>query len=132
MAEIQIGNLAKERASAAAVKQFGERLVRDHTSSSLELRMLAQKKGITLPTKLDQKHQELFDQLSKMKGAEFDRTYAKDMAKGHEKAIEKFETESKTGTDAEIKAWATKQLPTLREHLKMARDTEKAVGGNPR
>ena len=120
LAEEKIGKLAQDDASAAAIKQFGERLVTDHTKMNKELRDIAQKKGINCPDKLDQKHQQLMDQLVQIEGADFDRAFSKDMVAGHEKAVEKFEAEAKNGQNAEIKAWAEKWLPTLREHLKMA------------
>ena len=66
------------------------------------------------------KPKELCDQLSKLKGAGFDRAYSRDMVSGHEKAIERFEAEAKNGQDPAVKAWAEKWLPTLREHLKVA------------
>jgi putative membrane protein len=127
MAEVKLGKLAQQDASSAAIKHFGERMVTDHSKMNKGLREIAQKKGITLPEKLDQKHQELCDQLSKMKGADFDRAYSKDMVSGHEKAVERFEAEAKNGQDPEVKAWAEKWLPTLREHLKLARDAVKDV-----
>ena len=60
------------------------------------------------------------EELSKLKGAAFDQAYTKDMVAGHEAAIKQFEIEIKTGRDADVKAWAEKCLPTLREHLKLA------------
>jgi putative membrane protein len=78
---------------------------------------------------LDRKDQALLDQVSKLKGIEFDRAYTKDMVSCHEKAIEQFEIEAKNGMDTEVKAWAEKWLPTLREHLKLAQLAIKDVNG---
>ncbi len=122
MTEMRVGKLAQNDASSQAIKHCAERMADDHAKMNKELRDIAQKKGITFPDKLDQKHQELLDQLGKLKGADFDRTFVKDMVAGHEKAIEKFEAEAKNGQDPEIKAWAEKWLPTLRDHLKATRD----------
>jgi putative membrane protein len=117
MAEMKLGKLAQDRATAANLKQYGQRLVTDHTKMSAELQKIAQKEDATLPGKLDEKHQDLFDQLSKVNGATFDTNFSKDMIKGHEHAIAKFETQAKNGQDAELKAYAEKWLPTLRDHL---------------
>ena len=94
-----------------------------------ELRKITTKQGIALTEKLDPKHQELLDDLSKLKEAAFDQAYTKDMVAGHEKAIKLFENEAKTGRDADVKAWAEKCLPTLREHLKLAQAAVKDVKG---
>jgi putative membrane protein len=94
-----------------------------------ELKEITTKKGIVLTEQLGQKHQDLLNELSKLKGSEFDKAYTKDMVSGHEKAIELFEIEAKKGMDADVKAWAEKWLPTLREHLKLAQLAIKDVNG---
>ena len=129
LAEVKLGKFAEEHAANDAVKKFGERMVRDHSLMNKELHEITSKKGIKLEEGLDQKHQELMDELSKLKGSEFDRAYTKDMVSGHEKAIEQFEIEAKNGRDPDVKAWAEKWLPTLREHLTLAREAVKDVKG---
>ena len=124
MAEVKLGKLAGQHAAIDAVKKFGQRMEQDHSRMNTDLDEIAAKKGITLPNQLDDEHQSLFDQLSKLDGAAFDRAYTKDMLSGHKKAIKEFETEAKAGQDPDIKAWANKWLPTLQEHLQLA---EKAV-----
>ncbi len=121
MAEIKLGKLAQERGTTAAVKDFGQRLFNDHTKMNADLRKFAESQQMMLPSKLDEKHQDLFDQLSKVNGATFDANFARDMVKGHEAAIQKFEMEMKNGQDTNLKSWAEKWLPTLREHLQTAR-----------
>jgi putative membrane protein len=127
LAEMKLGKLAQERASAAAIKKFGERLVADHSKMNKELEMIAKSHGMTLPDNLDQKHQELVDQLSKMNGAAFDRAFTKDLTSGHEAAIKQFDAEAKSGQDADLKAWAERWLPTLREHLEQVRTAAKQL-----
>jgi putative membrane protein len=129
MAEVKIGKVAEENAMSDAVKTFGKRMVSDHSRMNKELREITTKNRIELAEGLDPKHQQLLATLSKLKGAEFDRVYAKDMVSGHEKAIEQFEAEAKNGQDPDVKAWAEKCLPTLREHLALAQDAAKAVNG---
>ena len=68
-AEIKLGQLAAERAANAEVKQFGRRMVADHQKASAELKQVAAKMSVTLPAQPDEKHQELADRLSKLKGA---------------------------------------------------------------
>ena len=70
----------------------------------------------------------LDDRLSKLSGAAFDRAYMKAMVDDHVKDVSEFKKEAKSGTDPEVKAWAAKTLPTLEEHLKMAREANGAVG----
>jgi putative membrane protein len=79
--------------------------------------------------KMMKKHQEMVSKMSALSGADFDRKYMEHMVKDHEKDVSLFERESTRGSDADVKAWATKTLPTLRDHLRMARDTEAKVKG---
>jgi len=121
MAEVQLGQLAAKSGSADAVKQFGQRMVDDHGKANDELKQLASSKGITLPSALNRKHKQTYNHLSHLTAASFDRAYAADMVKDHETDVKEFEKESANGSDPDIKAWAAKTLPTLQEHLRMAR-----------
>jgi putative membrane protein len=128
MAEVELGKLATQKASADSVKQFGQRMVDDHSKANDELKTLAASKKITVPAEMGPKEKALRDRLSKMSGAAFDRAYMKAMVADHVEDVNAFKMESKSGKDPEIKAWAAKTLPTLEEHLKMARDDNRTVG----
>jgi len=102
----------------AGVKSFANKLVKDHTAANNELESLMKKKNIT--ARADEKP--ATEAWRNDTGAAFDRAYIDHAIAEHEKDIAAFEAESKDGSDAELKAWATGKLPALREHLKMARD----------
>jgi putative membrane protein len=129
LAEMRLGKVAEENAKSEVVKKFGTQSVGDDALMNKELHKITTKHGIALTEKLDAKHQELLDDLTKLKEVAFDKAYTKDMVSGHEKAIELFENEAKNGRDADVKAWADKCLPTLREHLKLAQAAVKDVNG---
>jgi putative membrane protein len=122
MAEVELGRLATERAANAKVKQFGQQMVDDHTKANDELKSIASGKGVTLPSMLDSKDQATKNKLSSLQGAAFDRAYMEDMVSDHEKDIAEFQREADHGTDADMKAFASKTLPTLQHHLQMAKD----------
>lgn len=123
MAEVALARLALERASSDAVKQYAQRMVDDHTKAGEELMQLASAKGITLPTGPDAKHMALMEKLRQKSGAEFDRMYVKEAGvKAHESMEKLFQKESTGGKDADARAFAAKTLPTVQEHLRMARD----------
>jgi putative membrane protein len=119
MAEVELGKLAADKASSAKVKDFAQRMVTDHGKANDELKSLAAKKNITLPSSPDAKHKATYDRLSKLSGAAFDRAYIADMLADHQKDVAAFKKQSQTGKDADIKAWAAATLPTLEEHLKL-------------
>ena len=128
MAEVELGKMATEKGQSAEVKRFGQKMADDHAKANDELKSLAGTKNVTLPTEIDAKHKAVADRLSKLSGDAFDRAYMQAMLKDHREDVAAFRTESKSGKDSEVKAWAGKTLPTLEEHLKMAEDTNRAVG----
>jgi len=120
MMEVELGRIAAQQGMSDAVKQFGQRMVDDHSKANSELMSLASSKGITLPTTLDEKHREHMTKLSGMSGEDFDRAYGRMMLTDHRKDVSEFEKQSTRGTDADLKAFASRTLPTLQEHLQMA------------
>ncbi len=129
MAEVEMGRLATEKASSSDVKSFGQRMVDDHTKANDELKALANQKGIMVPAELSPKDKAMKDQLSKLSGDAFDRAYMKMMVKDHTKDVADFQKASSKGMDADVKGFASKTLPTLQEHLQMARDVNGKVSG---
>ncbi len=125
MLEVQLGQLATQKASSDGVKQFGQKMVDDHTKANDELKAVASKDTIELPTTLDAKHQARLDKLSKLSGAAFDKAYVKDQLKDHQIDVKEFQAESQGGTNADVKEFATKTLPVLQQHLDMIKDLNK-------
>lgn len=122
IAEVKMGQLAADKGISDAVKRFGRRMVEDHTRSAEVLKEVAQKEGINAPTEMDAKQRALFDELSKLSGAEFDKTYARDMVKDHQEDIADFTSEASGGQKSAMRSFASETLPSLKEHLKLARE----------
>ena len=128
MAEVELGKLAVANATSSDVKQFAQRMVDDHSKANDELKALAAQKNVKLPAELDAKHKAVVDKLAKQKGAGFDAAYMSEMVNDHNTDVALFQKESKSGKDAETKAWAAKTLPTLQEHQKMAKEIHAKTG----
>jgi putative membrane protein len=126
-AEVELGNLATQRASRPVVKEFGAKMVKDHGAANAELATLARAKGVDLPTALDPAHQAVRDRLMAVQGAEFDRLYMQEMVRDHTQDVAEFEKASQSAADADVRAWAAAKLPILREHLALARDVNSQV-----
>src|ERR1039458_9701923 len=119
MTEVQLGQLAADKGTSQDVKDFGSKMVTDHGNANDELKSIASSKGITIPDKLDTKHQAMVDKMSKISGAEFDKGYVAEMVKGHKETDALFTKEAKSGQDADIKAFAAKTDETVKMHLSM-------------
>ncbi|MDX6709840.1 MAG: putative rane protein [Blastocatellia bacterium] len=122
MAKVELGRLAAQQGSSDAVKQYGQRMVTDHSQANTELTKLASAKGVTLPTTLDTRTQEQITKMSQLSGAAFDKAYMNGMVKDHQKDVTLFQKQTTSATDPDVKAFAAKTLPTLQDHLQMATD----------
>ena len=106
----------------AAVKKFAQRMIDDHSKAREKLMDIAKDMKVGVAAGLSREHRELLLRLTKADGANFDRAYMNHMVDDHEKVAKAFEKESKDAKDPDLKAWAAKTLPTLQQHLEMAKN----------
>lgn len=119
MAEVKMGQLAASKGSSDFVKQFGQKMVDDHSKANDQLKSVASKDNMTLPTDVDAKDQAEYDKLSKLSGAAFDKEYERCMLADHKKDVMDFKKESMSGKNPDLKSFAGETLPTLQQHLQM-------------
>jgi putative membrane protein len=120
-AEIELGQLAAQKAQDDDVREYGQRMVKDHKAADAKLKKIAAQENLQLPQSLDVEHEQLKQKLSGLQGDAFDREYSKAMAKGHDKAVALFEAASQAPQmPPELKEFAASTLPTLKEHDKIA------------
>ena len=117
MMEVELGQLAEKNGSSPAVKNFGKMMVTDHSKLNDELKDLAAKKNITLPTSVTSDQQNDIDKLTKETGKDFDKDYVSMMVDDHKKDIDAFEKAQDKITDTDFKVFITKALPVLHKHL---------------
>jgi len=127
LAEVKLGQLATERGTNPAVKEFGQRMVTDHSKANDQLKTVALHDNLTLPSNLSASDQSTYDSLAKLSGTQFDQAYARAMVKDHEQDIAEFQHESSSGKDEQIRSFAAKTLPTLESHLEQAKRMQQAV-----
>ena len=120
MAEVELGQLAVDKASNPQVKEFAQRMVADHSKANDQLKQIAANKGIELPAEPSPKCKATKDRLSKLSGEQFDKAYMSDMLMDHKKDVAAFKSESANGQDPDIKQFAAQTLPTLEDHLQQA------------
>lgn len=128
MAEVELGTLAKDKASSREVKAFGQRMIDDHTKAGNELKGIAQRKNFAWPAALPPDAVALKDKLSKLSGPAFDRAYIDEMVKGHTEVLAVVQKEAQSGSDPDVKAWAVKASSSVRAHLTHAQDQQRELG----
>jgi putative membrane protein len=127
-AEVKLGQLAQERASNQKVKDFGKQMSEDHSKAGDELNRIAQQKNLRAPSEMTAQDDALMKRLQGLSGPAFDKEYMSAMVKDHEEDIAEFQKEANSGSDSDVKTFASKTLPTLNEHLRMAKEAAATVG----
>lgn len=126
--EIQASQLAIEKSQHPEVRNYAEMMIKDHTAVDKELKALATAKGFQLPIDLEGGKQSLMENLRQLEGAGFDEEYADEVAvDAHEDAVELFEDAADDADDADIKAFASKHVQSLKQHLEQGRQLKDLV-----
>lgn len=118
--EVQAARLAQEQARSPEVKEFAATMSKAHERVNASLAELAKTKGLEVATEPSTEGQQLLEKLRGLTGTEFDRTYSEEMRRAHQQAVQLFEQAARSADDIDVKSFAQTQLPTLREHLRMA------------
>ena len=100
LAEVQLGQLAAKRAQNQDVKAYGQMMVKDHTRANTELMQAAKRLNVTVPTKLDDRHQQIADKLASLQGEAFDREYMRVMVISHQEVATQLRTKAGSTTTA--------------------------------
>jgi putative membrane protein len=119
MTEVKLGELASSTGQRDDVKQFGQRMVKEHGGINDDLKALAAQKGVTLPDSLDAEHQGVVDKMSALSGSDFDNAYIASMIKDHKTDAKAFKAESSATKDTDVKGFVDKTIPVVNEHLKL-------------
>jgi len=120
LAEVELGKLALRKANSHHVKDFGQRMITDHSAANQQIKKLAARKGVSIPHDLGKDNKMIRDRLEKLSGSQFDNAYMAEMLKDHKKDVESFRQQSRGANDNEVKNFAARTFPTLQSHLKEA------------
>ena len=119
LAEVEMGRLAVQKAKDDRVRQFGQKMIDDHSKANDALKQAASQEGLNVPSAIDEKHKTTMARLDKLSGAQFDAAYSKEMVKDHKEDVKLFEKQASAGSSA-VQKFAAQTLPTLKNHLQMA------------
>jgi putative membrane protein len=119
-AEVKLGQLAAQKGNSEDVKQFGQKMVDDHTKLGEQMKQVAQQEGITVPEGIPAKDKALETKLNSLSGEAFDKAYIKAMVQDHRKDLAEFKKEANSGNDTSIKDAASQGSQIISQHLQMA------------
>lgn len=127
MAEVSMGQIAKQQAQNPMVRDYANMMINDHTPARQQLMDMARSMGVTPPTELDFMHRRSEKKLRNAEAAEVDEIYIKSQVKDHKKLMEMLEDQLQDGESEELKSFASGMLPKVREHLVMAQRLEEQI-----
>ncbi|MGA9671652.1 MAG: DUF4142 domain-containing protein [Terracidiphilus sp.] len=121
MAEVDLGKLAAEKGNSEDVKQFGQKMVTDHTRLGDQMKDVAQQIGVTPPTVLSASDLALMAKLKVLSGNDFDKAYIRAMVKDHEVDLADFHKEIVGGASPVVTDAAREGAKVIQKHLDMIR-----------
>ena len=119
MAEVQLGQLASEKAANPQVKAFGQKMVTDHTMLNNDLKPFADRMGVPPPADVKPGDKAEMDKLNGLSGADFDKEYIAYMMKDHQEDLKEFRKEAASAGDPELKAAVEKGEKVIAQHHRM-------------
>lgn len=126
IAEINAGKLAEQKSSSEQVKSFAKKMVDDHTKALDDLKQIAMSKGVTLPSEPNRQQQAMENKLSALSGEKFDKQYVEQSgSRAHKDTHRLLQRVSSRARDADLKAYASKIMPTVESHQQLAKETSK-------
>lgn len=124
--EVRLGQMAGQKATSPAVRDFGTKMARDHSGLNDQLQRILTEQGITDAGGME-KTTRSSGALDAVNGPDFDRAYMRDVVNDHQKDIAEFKKEAAEGRDPEIRDWAAQTLPAMEKHLRMAEQIESSL-----
>jgi putative membrane protein len=128
MAEVQLGQLAAQKAESADVKAFGQKMVTDHTALNEQMRLVAEAMGVRTPKHLNKADQAEYDKLNGLFGSDFDTEYLAFMVKDHHQDLREFREEAQNASDPALKEAVAKGEKVIQQHLMMVDKLAKDKG----
>jgi putative membrane protein len=129
-AEVDLAQLAQQKAQNPEVKALARRLAADHTQSNQQLMQIAQKEGVQPPSSTKKEASKERAKLEKLNGQAFDRAFVQQVVQDHQKDIQFFQKQQTTLQDPQLKSFAQQTLPVLQQHLQMAQQVASASGSS--
>jgi putative membrane protein len=129
LAEIDLGHMAVQKTQSPEVRDFANRMIRDHTKANSELATLASSKGVEIPKSISLGDDVSVAHLKMLSGKSFDDAYIKIMVDDHKKTVDAFQKTADNSQDPDVKHFAAKMLPTVQGHLTKIEKIQEDFGG---
>jgi len=120
--EIQLSKLALEKGATGMAKTHADMMITDHTKSTADLKAIADKKNVKLPTDMDAEHKAIADQMRKLSGKELEKKFMDQMVTDHQKTLNTMAAHQAMTQDTDLQTFITKTTPVIEKHLTMSKE----------
>ena len=127
--EITFSQLALQKSTNPQVKAYAQKMITDHQTLEAKMKPFADQMGVTPATALDAQHQQLYDQMNQLSGADLDKQYMSAMSADHHKSLDSFKTEETSTQDKQLKPTVKQGEKVVAQHTEMADKMVKKMGG---
>ncbi|WP_263418600.1 DUF4142 domain-containing protein [Terriglobus albidus] len=118
-AEVELGQLAQQKSQSEDVRQFGQKMVDDHTQLGDQIKPIAQQMGVKEPKEPSKKDKQLIARLGALSGSQFDEAYIQAMVKDHKQDLKEFKDEAQLTQDPNVKQVARQGTGVISQHLRL-------------
>jgi putative membrane protein len=129
MAEVELAEFVLSRSHNTEVEAFADRMKADHGQANAELKSIADAAGMKLPTTLDADHRAVRERLATISNQAFDLAYLQGQLVDHQKTAQLLTYVIGSGQDPMLKAFASKNLPIVLEHLHLVQELQTKLAG---
>ncbi|KAA9331375.1 DUF4142 domain-containing protein [Hymenobacter busanensis] len=119
--EIQLSKMALDKGVSGTAKEHANMMIKDHTKSTADLKAIAAKKNVTLPTDMDAEHKAIAEQMKALSGKEFEQRYLQQMVMDHQKTLNTLNAHNSMTQDPDVKGFIGKVTPVVQGHLDMSK-----------
>jgi putative membrane protein len=121
-AEAAIGEMAARKATSAPIQQLGQKLAADSSRQLSDLKAVAQKNGIPLPTGMEKSQQTEVSRLAGLQGTAFDHAFLTHVRAREQRMLGEMQREARSGKNADLRSYAGGEIAVVRGHVDQARN----------
>ncbi|MDB6028119.1 MAG: hypothetical protein JWM68_4342 [Verrucomicrobiales bacterium] len=124
--EMDLSRLGVDRSQNPDLKLLAQRIFDDHSRADDDLRIIIRQQGIPISSELDQEDD--VASLQRLSGSNFDRMFIHHLMETRREEIKNFKAAARNARNSDLREFASRGLPVLEEHLRIAENIAKNVG----
>lgn len=127
MLQVQLGEAASGMAVSPEVQGLAKEMVQAHQNVLNDLRDVTGSSNFVLPSTLGEAHHKIYEEVTEKSGITFDLAYLNQIIDLNKKLVDCYDDMAEHGQVMELKQFASKQVPLLRQHQQILDELEDSI-----